>query len=92
MKAHRIVLYVVDHEGYGADNYAHLVHQACESGVTIESLESREIGEWHDDLEYNLRDKAVAAFKRLFGREQGGRSIEDIRAMGPHPEYFVDKD
>jgi hypothetical protein len=74
MKVYKIVLCIVDHD-VGGDEISAILENAhypnhC-IGPKVISLESREIGEWHDDHPLNERNSR-AAFESLFGNSSQG--------------------
>lgn len=72
MKVYRVVLCVIDHDDVG-DGIKDVIENTrfpnrC-INPTVTQIESREIGEWHDDHPLNKCDTSNAEFERLFSRE-----------------------
>ena len=71
MKAYKVELLIVDHDGLGAFNIRDAIENVnypndcvCPKVMTITDAD---IGEWTDEHPLNHRDKMVAEYKRLFG-------------------------
>ena len=73
MKVHRVTLLVVDHDELGADEIQQVIESVnYPNGCMIPSVmsvESREIGEWHDGHPLNSCDTQESAFEALFSEE-----------------------
>ncbi len=72
MKAYKIEVLIIDHDELGEEgildemenvNYAN----DCIS-LNIKSIESRDIGEWHDDHPLNKHETADAEYQRIFNK------------------------
>lgn len=72
MKVHRITLYVIDHDGVGADGCKVTLENANYPNDCIWphviSVQTAEIGEFHDDHPLN-KPGAAAEVERIFARE-----------------------
>lgn len=71
MQVHKIVLTVIDFDDVGADGVRKTLENAnypnrCIS-PRVNSLETRDCGEWSDEHPLNKRDTAAAELARLFG-------------------------
>lgn len=71
MKVHQVVFTVVDHDGLGAIGVRETLENTRFANdclhVNVRSVETRDIGEWHDDHPLNNRNTAEAELRRLFG-------------------------
>lgn len=70
MKVFKVTLSIIDHARVGAEGITGVIENAhypnhCMS-PTVVKIESRDIGEWHDDNLLNKRATADAEFERLF--------------------------
>ena len=54
MKAYKIEMIVVDHEGHGANMYYDIIENIRYIYPNIISMVEADIGEWHDDHPLNL--------------------------------------
>lgn len=71
MKAHRITLFIIDFDEVGADDITQILENQkypnrCIS-PDVKSIETVDVGEWHDDHPLNNDDTASAEYQRLFG-------------------------
>lgn len=71
MQVHKIVLTVIDFDGVGADGVRETLENArypnrC-IAPSVQSVETRDCGEWSDNHPLNKRDTAAAELARLFG-------------------------
>jgi hypothetical protein len=90
MKAHRITVLVMDHEGYGAQNYADMI--ANLDYCTPYRMETFDIGEWTDEHLLNQQGCDVDAI--LEGHPVGagrgpGRSGGAMRAYRVKAQIVV---
>ena len=73
MKAYRIVLLFIDHDGVGPADARDLIENARLpnhiSPGKIMAMSEREIGEWSDDHPLNHEARMADAFEDLFGPE-----------------------
>jgi len=70
MKAYKIEVLVIDHDGIGDDNVGRVLTNAnfpndCISPFAM-SVQSADIGEWHDDHPLNKFDTMKQEYDRLF--------------------------
>jgi len=70
MKAYKLEILIVDHDGLGEDG---ILGELCNTrfannciNLQIKSIKDADIGEWHDDHPLNLRLTTDAEYKRLF--------------------------
>lgn len=78
MRAYRVELLVVDHDGIGADGIVQELENArygnrCISPQAMH-IEGREIGAWEDSHPLNHRGRAKAEYMRLFFSDREGES------------------
>lgn len=66
MKVHKVELCILDHEGCDEKEIKILLEQNRYLSIRLQSIESREIGEWYDEHPLNHRDKAEAYYQELF--------------------------
>lgn len=52
MKMHRIVVYVLDYDGYGADDFVTVIKNSVDHSL-IGKIDTTEIGPWSDDHPVN---------------------------------------
>lgn len=83
MKAYKVVLLIVDHDGVG-DRISETIENQkfpnrCISPHVM-SIESADIGLWDDDHPLNNTSKQKAEFERLFYEHQASKSS---RPYGP---------
>lgn len=75
MKAYRMVLLFVDHDGVGPEAARQLIEDARLPNHiipgTVMSLDEVDVGEWRDDHPLNFRSKMDAEFERLFANKEG---------------------
>jgi hypothetical protein len=64
MKAHKLVVTVIDQEGYGVEEYRTIIEQHRHLNGRVIATETIEIGAWGDDHPLNLRDTDVAEYFR----------------------------
>ena len=72
MNVHRVVLTVIDFDGIGAESVRDVIENAMYPNrciaPTVESVETRDCGEWSDDHPLNQSGSVCAeAIKELFG-------------------------
>lgn len=72
MKVHKVILFIVDHDEVGAEDIKGILEETkypnhCIS-PHIKSIETKDIGEFHDQHPLNLWDKCDAEYERLFGK------------------------
>lgn len=70
MKAYKIELLVIDHDGLGEDEIIAEIENVrypndCISPL-VKSIEVRDIGPWRDDHPLNKRDTVDEEYRRLF--------------------------
>lgn len=70
MKVYKIEVMVVDLDQIGEQEIKDVIENTrypnrCIS-PEVKKIESRDIGEWHDEHPMNLQDKAEAEYQRLF--------------------------
>ena len=70
MKVYRIEVMVVDLDQIGEEDIRSVIENTrypnrCIS-PKVKNIESRDIGEWHDEHPMNLKSKADAEYRRLF--------------------------
>lgn len=69
MKAYKVVLLIVDHDGVGKGIKSEIENVRYPNrclAPCVMSIESAEIGEWRDDHPLNFRGPTEEEFKRLF--------------------------
>ena len=69
MKAYKVVLLIVDHDGIGDDIKSTIENHRYPNHCLdprVMSIESAEIGEWHDGHPLNFKSSQAEEFKRLF--------------------------
>jgi hypothetical protein len=71
MKVHQVILTIIDFDELGADQIKTVIENQkypnhC-IGPTVESVRTREIGEWSDDNPLNCTSSSQAELERLFG-------------------------
>lgn len=71
MKAHKVTLFIIDHDELGADEIKHVLENHkypnhCMS-PDVKSVETVDIGTWSDEHPLNIHDTASAEYQRLFG-------------------------
>ena len=70
MKVHRIVLYVIDFEGLGADNVCTELKETSYANDCISpkilDVQTRDIGEWSDDHPLNKTSTVTSTIAALF--------------------------
>ena len=70
MEIHKVTLYVIDHNEMGEEDVKDTLECTRYSNhcmnPEVALIETREIGEWHDDIVYNLTDKSMQAMDDLF--------------------------
>jgi hypothetical protein len=70
MKAYKIEMLVVDFDEVGEQEIRDIIENThypnrCIS-PSVKKVESRDIGEWHDDHPLNLKDQADLAYQQIF--------------------------
>lgn len=70
MKAYKVEILVVDHDGLGADEiksvFENIKYPNWCMYPEVKHITERDIGEWHDDHPLNLHSTAEREYKRLF--------------------------
>jgi hypothetical protein len=66
MKAYKLEVLVIDHEGYGADDVTVEIEQLGGWHTSVLSSKEADIGEWHDDHPLNSTSKQKEECERLF--------------------------
>ena len=75
MKAYKVTLFVIDFDDMGdfeiiktLENTRYPNH--CFGGLTVMSVEGKDIGEWSDEHPLNQTGKKEEEYKKLFGETQ----------------------
>ena len=70
MKAYKIELLVIDHDGIGSDEIQEVLENIQYPNRCIypdvKNIEGRDIGEWHDDHPFNSCRKSDSEYRRIF--------------------------
>ena len=66
MKVMKLVVMVIDFEEMGEDEIIREIERCRYSMPKVFSIESRDIGEWHDEHPLNKKLMAKGEFDRLF--------------------------
>lgn len=70
MKAHKVTLFIIDHDQVGAEEIAIIIENQKFPNRCIrpdvKSIETVEIGEWDDSHPLNQPETAEAEYERLF--------------------------
>lgn len=74
MKAYKLELLILDHDGLGDSGITSAIENAhypnrCIS-PSVMKIESRDIGEWQDDNPLNFTSKKKAEYERLFSQQE----------------------
>ena len=86
MKAHKVILVFVDHDGLGAEETKNVLEGArypnrCMSPEVLE-VQTVDIGEWDDDHPLNKVDPEMKAWKALFSPPLPESKGLDLEAAG----------
>jgi len=70
MKAYKIEILVIDHEGVGGDDIKSIIENVrypnrCIS-PEVKNIDERDIGEWRDDHPLNIRSTCDSEYHRIF--------------------------
>lgn len=70
MKVYKIEVMIVDMDDIGGEDIRDVIENTrypnrC-IAPEVKAIESRDIGDWHDDHPMNIRDKRDAEYRRLF--------------------------
>jgi len=89
MKAHRITILIVDHDGVGEEDARMLIENArypnhCLSPHVL-SFETAEIGEWDDDHPLNCKGTQEAEVERLFTPTKNFAHCHACDSLRPFP-------
>lgn len=77
MKAYKLEILVLDHEGIGLDEIRSLIENAKYVYPSIIKVQEAEIGEWDDDHPLNSRETAQKACEELFPSEHPDKKRMD---------------
>jgi len=69
MKAYKLEVLIIDHSGYGSDEYKTMIENHAYLG-TVMNVEEADIGEWRDDHPLNLHTEMNAEYESLFEKLQ----------------------
>ena len=71
MKAYKVEILIVDHDGLGASGIQEAIENQRYANdcilPNVMAVDERDIGEWEDSHPLNLRSKMQAEYQRLFG-------------------------
>lgn len=76
MKAYKLEVLVIDHEGYGPTAIAAEVENCRHLTLSVINSQAAEIGEWTDEHPLNYGDKQRAECERLFPQVQSPAVVE----------------
>ncbi len=81
MKAYKITLLIIDHDGVGAEGIGEVIESAhypnhCIS-PKVKDIEERDIGEWTDDHPLNKNNTSKGEYDKLFGKTVSEQLYED---------------
>lgn len=70
MKAYKFEVLIVDHEGYGPDNFRVVIEQHRHLSIArVLDVKEADIGKWSDDHPLNSKKTMKAEYDRLFGTD-----------------------
>ncbi len=95
MKAYKITLLVIDHDGCGPDDIKEVIESAhypnhCIS-PKVKDIEERDIGTWTDDHPLNKPKTCDAEYISLFCATVSEDEYQDILDMADHLERKDDE-
>lgn len=76
MKAHKIEILIIDHDGLGVEEIKSVIENQkypnwC-INPEVKSINTIDIGDWHDDHPLNLSYKSQAEYEKLFNSKGEG--------------------
>ena len=66
MKIHKYIVYAMDHDDYGPEEYSILIEQIKNMFLTSFYIDTAEIGEWDDEIDINQCGRTQETFDKYF--------------------------
>jgi hypothetical protein len=93
MKAYKITLLVIDHDGCGSDDIKEIIESAhypnhCIS-PKVKEIEEKDIGVWTDDHPLNKHNTSDAEYYRLFDKTVTEQVYEEALDRVNQLEYEI---